>query len=530
MTTFRGATVLTGPLEQPIPVESITVRDGRIAAFDAADDDTVDLGGGFLIPAFRDGHAHPLWGGVELTRLPLDHCRDVRELLAAVEAYAGENPQLSWVIGGPYDPTLLPDGLGDAHVLDEVCEDRPVVLYATDHHTIWVNTATLAAAGITKETTDPPLGRIIRHPDGTPRGTLLEWDALALVENVMPQPSVDDRVRALRLACQHFNRHGIVWAQDAAAKPDEVRAYAEAARRGALTCRFNTAFWVDPGTWREQRPTFGAVRDEVHADAAVTPYVTARTVKLFADGVIEQGTGHLLADYDDAPGSIGLPNWTAAELAAAVRAFDADGFQIHIHAIGDAAIKNSLDAIAHAVRHNGPRDRRPVIAHAQLLDPSDLARFAELDVIANFEPYWAKLDELQTELTLPRIGQPRGDRQYPMATIAALGARLSFGSDWPVSEVSPTIGSAVAASRQLHNGTPPNGWVPAERLSLGQALSAYTAGTAYQAFDDDAGEIGLGRRADFVLLDVDPRTASPLDLWDARVLGTWLGGRLVHSP
>lgn len=524
--TFQGGTILTGPLEHASAVSAVTVSDGVVVGLSAGGGEVVDLGGGFLLPAFRDGHAHPLWGGMELNRLPLGHCSSAAEIVAAVAAYASSNPQLSWVVGGPYDPTLLPDGLGDASVLDAACRERPVVLYATDHHTMWVNSLALEAAGITRETPDPPLGKIIRSADGSPRGTLLEWDALALVERVMPQPSLDEHLLGLRRACEHLNRHGIVWAQEAAAKPVEVLAYAEAARRGVLTCRFNAAFWVDPGSWRSQRSEFLQCRKEI---ADVGAWVTARTVKFFADGVIEQGTGHLLAEYDDAPGSVGLPNFSASELREAVRAFDADGFQIHLHAIGDAAIRSSLDALAYAASRNGPSSRRPVIAHTQLLDPADLRRFGELGVIANFEPYWAKLDELQVELTLPRIGPVRGERQYPMATIAALGGRISFGSDWPVSEVSPTIGCAVAASRQLRDGTPPDGWMPGERLGLLEALAAYTAGTAYQAFDDDAGEISLGQRADFVLLDVDPRTASPVELWDARVLGTWLGGRLVHS-
>lgn len=524
--TFQGGTILTGPLSNASAVEAVTVSDGVVVRLEAGGGEVVDLGGGFLLPAFRDGHAHPLWGGLELNRLPLDRCSSATELVAAVAAYAAENPQLSWVVGGPYDPTLLPDGLGDASLLDTACRERPVVLYATDHHTMWVNTVALHEAGITSETPDPPLGLIIRSSDGSPRGTLLEWDALALVEKVMPQPSLDEHLRGLERACEHLNRHGIVWAQDAAARPDQVRAYAEAARRGVLTCRFNTAFWVDPSAWREQRAEFLQCRKEI---TDVEAFVTARTVKFFADGVIEQGTGQLLAEYDDAPGSVGLPNFSAEELSEAVRAFDEDGFQIHIHAIGDAAIQNSLNAIAYAAEHNGPSSWRPVIAHTQLLDPADLPRFGELGVIANFEPYWAKLDELMVELTLPRIGVERGDRQYPMATIARLGGRISFGSDWPVSEVSPTIGCAVAASRQLHDGTPPAGWVPGERLGLMQALEAYTKGTAYQAFDDDAGEISLGQRADFALLDVDPRTATPVELWDARVLGTWLGGRRVYS-
>ena len=253
--------------------------------------------------------------------------------------------------------------------------------------------------------------------------------------------------------------------------------------------------------------------------------VSVRTVKFFADGVIEAGTAALLAPYDDIPGDIppdqphtcGLPVWPPEELAAAAAAFDADGFQLHIHAIGDAGVRAALDAVAHVAAVNGPRDRRPVIAHTQLVDPADLPRFAELGVVANFEPLWAQLDAVQTELTIPRIGAARGDRQYPMASLLASGAVLSMGTDWPVSSHRPLEGLPQAVAGH---------WVAHERLPVAAALSACTAGTAYQAFEEHAwGTIGLGRRADLVALAADPHDVPP-DGWpDLAVVGTWLGGR-----
>ena len=229
--------------------------------------------------------------------------------------------------------------------------------------------------------------------------------------------------------------------------------------------------------------------DSRSATLPPSPLLSARTVKFFADGVIEAGTGYLLEPYEDTPHSCGLPNWSPEGLKEAVRIFDADGFQIHIHAIGDGGVRMALDAIEHAALLNGPRDRRPVIAHTQLVHPEDRPRFGALGVIANFEPLWACLDPSQIELTLPRLGPERSALQYPIATLARLGATVSFGSDWPVSSHRPLDGLAVAVTRLNAKGEPVDGWVPEERVSILQAIEAYTAGSAFQAFDDDAGSL-----------------------------------------
>jgi predicted amidohydrolase YtcJ len=220
----------------------------------------------------------------------------------------------------------------------------------------------------------------------------------------------------------------------------------------------------------------------------------------------------------------GGPIVTVEGLKESVRTFDADGFQIHIHAIGDGGVRMALDAIEHAARLNGPRDRRPVIAHTQLVHPTDRARFAEVGVIANFEPLWARLDPSQVELTVPRIGPERAALQYPIATIARLGAPVSFGSDWPVSSHRPLDGLAVAVTRQNADGEPVDGWVPEERIPILQAIHAYTAGSAFQAFDDDAGTLAVGARADVVVLDRDITAISGAEVADAAVDETWMNG------
>jgi predicted amidohydrolase YtcJ len=525
---ITGGTVRTGDPDLPTTT-AVAVTAGRVTALGdealgerAAATELVDLAGGALLPSFGDGHAHPLWGGVELAWAPVRDLGSVAETVEAVRLHALAHPEDPWVLGGSYDPSLSPGGLFDAAWLDAVVPDRPVYLESSDHHCAWVNSVALRMAGITAQTADPPAATIARRPDGEPLGTLLEWTAVDLVRRLVPEPTRDDKLRAVTDATALLAAAGVTWVQDAALAPEDLGVYLEAAEAGRLSTRVNVALRAEPDRWRDQLPVFEAAR----AGAEGHPDVSARTVKFFADGVIEMGTGAMLEPYVDRPDSCGLPVWVPAELAEAVTAFDARGFQVHIHAIGDAGIRAALDAVAAARRANGDRDRRPVVAHVHVVDPADVPRFAELGVIANFEPLWACLEPGMVGLVLPRIGPVRTERQYPMRSIAAAGARLSMGSDWPVSSMVPLEGLAVAVTRQTPDGSPPGGWTPHERLDPVEALAAYSAGVAYQAFEDDAwGRIAVGRRADLVALAGDPLDVEPLR-WDRlQVTGTWLGGR-----
>lgn len=532
-----GAAVLSGDAAGPV-ADAIALADGRVAALGAeaaslAGDgaEIVDLTGRCVVPGFHDGHLHPLWGGIDLAAAPVQGATTLDELLERVRGYAAANPDLPWITGGGYPPHLLPDGNGDAAVLDSAVGGRPALLFASDYHTAWANTAALAAAGIDASTPDPPRGTIVRRGDGTPMGSLLE-SAADLVADLLPPKTAEERRSGLRAALGKMAAAGITWGQEAALEPEDVAVYLAVAAEGALTSRINIALRADPASWQSQRSAFRTARETAERAAAEREaggdqagMVTVRTVKFFADGIIEAGTAALLEPYDDAPHSCGLPNWAPAELAEAVAAFDADGFQIHIHAIGDGGIRAALDAIEHAIARNGRRDRRPVIAHTQLVDPADVPRFAQLGVIANFEPLWAQLDPIMVELTEPRLGKERSALQYPIGGLRRTGAPLSFGSDWPVSSMNPLEGLAVAITRQTREAVPPEGWLPEHRLTLAEALAAYTKGGAHQAFaEQDAGVLTVGSRADLCVLGVDLQAVAALDIADAPVERTFLGG------
>ncbi|MBU3751588.1 MAG: amidohydrolase, partial [Mycobacterium sp.] len=416
-------------------------------------------------------------------------------------------------------------GLFEARWLDAAVADRPVVLRAWDYHTVWCNSAALNRAGITANTPDPPLGEIPHREDGSVLGTLREWGAVDLVMNVMPPRGEDVRIAALRTAADYLLARGVTWVQDAWVEPDDVETYVAAA--DSLRLRFNLALYADPRHFDTQVGQFADSHRRV--EDAGSPLLTANTVKFFADGVVENETGALLEPYCSGLHHHGQRNWEGDTLAHAAARVDELGLQIHIHAIGDAAVRQALDAIEFVIARNGIRDRRPVIAHAQLVDDADIGRFAALGVIPNMQPLWAQMDPLMTVLTVPRLGVRRADRQYRMASLLESGARLAFGSDWPVSSGAPLEGIAVGISRRTADGEPEGGWTPAEILPIDRALSAYTAGVAYQAFAESSwGGIFAGASADLVWLDRDPRPTPPLDLPSIAVRATYLCGRPAY--
>jgi predicted amidohydrolase YtcJ len=513
----------------PHPAE-LLVLDGRIAAVGAelevpSDVERIDLQGGTLLPAFGDGHAHPVQAGVEGCFAPV-RGDSLTAVIDGVRTWASGHPDVPWVYGAGFDLALTPDGIFDAQWLDAVVADRPVVLRGNDYHTLWCNTEALSRSGITVDTPDPHDGDIVRREDGSPVGTLREWGATNPVFAAMPRPDRAVEVVAIEEATAICAAAGLTWVQDAWVEPADVDAYLAASAAGVLRVAVNFAFRADPNGWPEQVAEFVRLRERVRATG--DDRLTARTVKFFVDGVIESGTASMLEPYTDCPHSHGLPNWEPGELRDAVAAFSVAGFQVHLHAIGDAAVRDTLDAIEASREVISAGDLRPVIAHLQVIDPADLPRLSALGVISCFQPLWAQPDPLQEVLTVPRIGPARAALQYPIHSVLAAGGAVSFGSDWPVTEVAPLVGLVTAVTRQTPEGEPADGWYPHERIGLREAFTAYTRGVAQQGFRDDAGTLDVGAVADLVWLGIDPSRAEPSEIAAAPVVGTWRAGRRIH--
>lgn len=524
-----NARVFTGTSSNPWTT-SVRVDDGVIVGVGVTPEDgdtVIDADGRVLLPSFGDGHAHPLFGGYEFLGPQLKGVEGIDDIVNNVRTFADSHPELEWIVGGSYESWLAPNGEFDARWLDEAVPDRPVVLRATDYHTVWCNSVALERAGITAETPDPELGWIVRRPDGTPMGTLREWDAVDLVMTKVPAFSLDDQVRAIEITCRELASTGITWVQDAWVDPPMIEAYLEASRRGVLSIRFNLALRADPRTWREQLAWFEDARRRVGS----SDWLACDTIKFFADGVIEGATAAVVDGYTDDPHNHGMPVWDWAELRACVAAVDALGFQPHIHAIGDEGLTEALNAIEHAQSVNGSTSHaRPVITHVQMLNPRDIPRFASLGVIANFESLWACNDPLQSELTAPRIGPEREMWQYPIRSILDAGGHISMGSDWPVSSHNPLECLEVSVTRMVPGDTTIGVWNPAERISVSEAISAYTAGCAYQAGREQSwGTIEVGKSADLVLLGMDVFDIPPTDIHTVPVLTTWCHGKEIFS-
>ncbi len=501
--------------------KALLVEDGYIIAVggditDNFDEEEIFHSDHFIIPAFGDGHAHPLFAGRESEGPRVSGLFSVAEVIAEVAKFASENPESEWIVGGAYEASIIKGGLFTALSLDKAVNDRPVVLHASDHHTIWVNSAALEIAQVTKHTPDPDGGSIARNSDGTPQGTLREPAAIELITRHIPARTIAQDVAAIDWATKKMLSAGITYAADSWVEPAMVDAYFEAEKVGALHVDIDLAFLITPENWREELENLEAQRNR-----CTSRTLTANSVKFLADGALSAGTAYLLEPYLDAPDSCGLKIWQGDELLEAVKSCHKLGFQIHIHAIGDGAIRQVLNTFETAGVTN-----RPVLVHAQLIDPDDLPRIATLGVICNFQPLWMYLDPTNKELIEPRIGKVRNNRQYQIREIIDSGAHIAFGSDWPVTSEAPLQGLAVPVHRQEFAGADP--WSPEQRITLLESLTAYTLGVAYQfGLEAELGSLEVGKRADFVVLSANPFSVPIHEVRDIQIVAVYKNGRKV---
>ncbi|MFJ2708156.1 amidohydrolase [Streptomyces sp. NPDC087428] len=493
--------------------------------------EVVDLAGRLLLPGFQDAHVHPVTAGLELAQCDLTDAGDATATVAAVRAYADAHPAREWITGGGWSMDAFEGGAPTREQLDTAVPDRPAYLFNRDHHGAWVNTRALALAGIDRHTQDPADGRIERDARGEPTG-LLQEGAMDLVARHTPCSSAADRIDALLRAQRLLHAYGITAWQDAivgeyGAMDDASDAYLTADRDGSLTARVVGALWWDRERGTEQLPGLVARREALSGRR-----FRAGSVKIMQDGVAETGTAALLAPYLDACGCATANSGTSfvdpVELRRYVTELDAAGFQTHFHALGDRAVREALDAVEAARTANGHTGTRPHLAHLQIVHPDDIPRFRALGATANIQPLWAAHEPQMDELTIPFLGEERAALQYPFGALLRSGATVAAGSDWPVSSADPLQGIHTAVNRVAPRGDGP-AFLPGERISLTDALAAYTAGSAYVNHLDDTGSIRAGALADLVVLDRDPYAAPVEQIAEARVIGTYVGGRRVYG-
>jgi predicted amidohydrolase YtcJ len=532
---ITGATVRTMDPATPLS-DALAVGAGRILAVGAEDvrraagpgTEVLHLPGRLVIPGFQDAHVHPMWGGLERMRCDLSDLATREEYREEVARYAAENPEAGWILGGGWSMPAFPGGTPRREDLDDVVPDRPVFLPNRDGHGAWVNTRALELGGIEAATPDPADGRIERDPDGSPTGTLHEG-AMDLVERLIPETKPEEWEMATLEGQRYLHSLGITAWQDAIVEPPHLRTYRDLDEGGLLTARVVAALWWERTRGQEQ---VEELLDRRNSGTARS--VQATTVKIMLDGVVENFTASMLEPYLDAEGqptgNRGIPFVEPEALPAVVTRLDREGFQVHFHAIGDGAVRAALDAVEAAVRANGPRDARHHIAHLQVVHPQDLPRFERLGVVANAQALWACHEPQMDDLTIPFLGPERTSHQYPFGTLLRAGARLAMGSDWSVSTPDPFKQMEVAVTRvdPDHRGGEP--FLPDERIGLGEALTAFTRGSAFvNRLEGETGTLAPGMLADLVVVDRDIGPPDNGPIGDARALLTMVGGHVVYE-
>ena len=497
--------------------------------------EVVDLDGRLLLPGFQDAHVHPPSGGFEMLHCNLSEAYEVHDYERIVSEYATAHPGEPWIVGGGWSMDLFPGGNPSKDILDRVVPDRPVYLMSRDGHSAWVNSRGFAIAGVTRDTPDPVDGWIVRDDAGEPAGTVHEG-AFVLVERHVPDPTLSDWVEGLLAAQRHLQALGITAWQDAivGGSYPTLDAYRQIAATGDLTARVVGALWWDRHRGIEQLDDLLVARERGRVGR-----FSATTVKIMQDGVIENGTAAVLEPYLDADGrptgNRGTSFVEAGDLKAGVTRLDAEGFQVHIHAIGERAVREALDAFEAARAANGANDQRHHIAHIQVVHPDDVPRFGELGVAANAQPLWAVNEGQMLHLTIPFLGPERSSWQYPFQSLVRSGAVLAMGSDWSVSSANPLWEMHVAVNRTApsayeYGGGTGEPFLPDERIDLPTAMAGFTINSAYvNHLDDLTGSIEVGKRADLVVLDRDVFEHPVDEIADASVMLTFVDGERVYD-
>ena len=483
----------------------------------------IDARGATVAPGFNDSHVHFLSGGRSLSDVDLAGLTTLRQVQDKIRVFAADKPADAWIKGRGWLYSPFPNASPTRAQLDEVVPDRPAVMTCYDGHSVWVNSRVLALAGITKATKDPVNGVIVRDANGEPTGHLKE-SATDLISHLLPKPTEEDRRAALEAAVAHANRIGITSIQNAGGAVEEIGLYDAVKKGGGLTVRSYLATSARSGISESDADRMDALWKQYGDD----PTLHTGIVKLYADGVIESKTAAMLSPYVGTP-SAGTPNYSVDELNRIVAMFDKRGWQIQIHAIGDRAIRMSLDALEKAAAANPApaRGRRHRIEHVETIDPADIPRFAKLGVIASMQPIHAELGDMNSlHPSGPwpdNLGAERASRAWQWKSIRDAGGRITFGSDWGVATLDPLQGIWLAATRLAPAG------MRDQHLSMAEAVNGYTSWAAYASFEDQRkGTLAAGMLADLVVLSRDLLASPPARPPDVVVDTTIFDGKMVY--
>jgi predicted amidohydrolase YtcJ len=478
----------------------------------------VDAAGRTLLPGLIDSHYHMQMGSLKLDDIRFEDARSYADVVSGVRAYAASHPNAPWLAGYGLNYNVLPGHGLTRHDLDQIVADRPLLVVAFDLHTAWANTRALELAGLLHGGFCEPGNEIVMAADGTASGELREPGAYGQVSALLPKPD-EPQIRALlQKGLAEAARYGITSIHNMDGDMAQMTRYLALEDRGELTLRISVPYSANPETAPE------SLREGLAMQAAATTMVRGGRVKFFMDGVIESGTALLLDDYAGQPGNCGAAIFSAEQFTPLATEADRLGLQIAVHAIGDAAVRRTLDGLAHAQRVNGRRDSRHRIEHIELLHPDDLPRFAELGVTASMQPLHAAVSE-PGQAWARQTGVERWGRGFPWQTLRESGARLVFGSDWPVVTQNPFLSMQVALAR-----VPWAPGQPRQAQTLEATLAAYTRDAAYAEFQEVVkGQLRAGMLADLALLSGDIETTPVEQLAGMTAALTVCNGQIVYE-
>ncbi len=513
--------------EDWISFESMVMQDGKVVGTGTTDEmrelapeaTVVDGQGRVMLPGLIDAHAHVVGLGQLLTQVDLTGATSLDETLQRVEQYAIENPESPWIVGRGWNQELWEDtSFPTAQDLDQVVNDRPVFLSRIDGHAAWVNSVALQQGDVTRETQDPVGGRVIRDDQGDPTGILVDA-AETYVARFIPQESPEQIEEAISLAIQEMLSLGITGVHDAGVSQGVWQIFQDLDAKGELAVHINA---MVGGVTDQTRPWI--------AKGPVEPSASSRLsltgVKIYSDGALGSRGAAMLEPYDDEPENRGLLFYDQSEMNEQVLTAVSNGFQANVHAIGDAANRQVLDALEEAINAY-PESSRHRVEHAQVVAVEDIPRFAELGLIASMQPTHATSDK---NMAQDRIGAERLEGAYAWRTFLDQGTIIAAGSDFPVEPVNPFYGIHASVTRQDRNDEPPGGWLSDEAMTLREALRAFTLDAAYAAKSETLyGSLEPGKMADFILIDRDPFQIPPSELDNIVVLETWVEGKNVFS-
>jgi predicted amidohydrolase YtcJ len=520
---------IAGDNMELVTFDAIAVQDGKVVTTGALNDlqqemegfNLIDGEGKTLIPGLIDAHTHVMGLGYQQLDVDVQGVDSLEETLEIIGQYAEDNPDLEWIQGRGWNQVLWEENeFPTAEDLDLVVPDRPVYLTRVDGHAAWTNSRAMEIAGISRDTPDLQGGVVLRDEFGDATGIFVDA-TMNYIEDHIPARTAEENYQAFELALQEMTKHGLTSVHDARINVDTWEMYKDFADEGELITRI---YAMIGGT--------GDTFDELAQNGPIESYaddmLALRSVKISADGALGSRGAAMIEHYHDDPGNSGLLFYDQQELNEMVIKGASNGFQMNIHAIGDAANRQVLDAFQNAKEELGDQsDLRHRVEHAQIVHPDDIPRFVELDLIASMQPTHATSDMNMAE---DRVGSERMEGAYAWQTFLDQGTVIAGGSDFPVEDVNPFYGLYSSITRQDHGGMPPGGWYSEHRLSREETLRIFTRDAAYSAHQEDVlGTLEAGKWADFILIDRDIFEVDASEIWQTEVLETWVAGEKVYQ-